>query len=368
MSDEVADIAKLLAEGQEYYDGEELCIRGLEHLVEEDVADYRAEKMIASIDAVLDEQDEQAEEDIYDPDMIAEIYSEIVNPLLREAYLVGLRDAKEGAAAAAQIPDLEIPTMVHKTPPPPKPPTESPQPEPSQSQIEPQQPPESPVPPIETPQKEEDSKSVEPPQPPPPSPPKVEKPKQEKADEKDFMCDGDQEEAYFDLADIDDDVEGQMKLNTSLSSIGGEVLPEKNVPLPTKKKVSAEKKAQKKEKAASTSGDEKSSRKTLRRKTFNRKGGSELSPFVFRRDGTKQFRNFDAEHMKREEKRVRKDCIQSSMFKFLDDGDDDIEKIISKSPPKNKSKKKMNVLVRPRATTTTIKLKVSKGANVRKKS
>ena len=214
---------------------------------------------------------------------------------------------------------------------------------------------------------------MEPPSLPTPPPPKVQKQKQEMADENvvtDIVCDGDQEEAYFDLADVDDDVEGQMKLNTSLSSIGGEVLPEKKEPLPTKKKVSAEKKAQKKEKKASTSGDEKSSRKTLRRKTFNRKGGSELSPFVFRRDGTKQFRNFDAEHMKREEKRVRKDCIQSSMFKYLDDGEDDIEKLISKSPPKTKSKKKVNARIRPRTTTTTttIKLKVGKGANVRKKS
>lgn len=108
MSEEVSEIAQLIANGKETYKGEELCIRGLEHLVEEDVADYRAEKMIASIDAVLDEQDEQRDEDIYDGDIIAEIYTEIVTPLLREAYLVGLRDAKEAAKAAEQIPDLVI--------------------------------------------------------------------------------------------------------------------------------------------------------------------------------------------------------------------------------------------------------------------
>ena len=90
MSEEVSEIAQLIANGKETYNGEELCIRGLEHLVEEDVADYRAEKMIASIDAVLDEQDEQRDEDIYDGDIIAEIYTEIVTPLQREAYLVGL--------------------------------------------------------------------------------------------------------------------------------------------------------------------------------------------------------------------------------------------------------------------------------------
>jgi len=108
MSEEVSEIAQLIADGKETYNGEELCIRGLEHLVEEDVADYRAEKMIASIDAVLDEQDEQRDEDIYDGEIIAEIYTEIATPLLREAYLVGLRDAKEGAKAAEQIPDLVV--------------------------------------------------------------------------------------------------------------------------------------------------------------------------------------------------------------------------------------------------------------------
>ncbi|KAL3934488.1 MAG: hypothetical protein SGBAC_009810 [Bacillariaceae sp.] len=118
MSEEVSDIAQLIANGKETYNGEELCIRGLEHLVEEDVADYRAEKMIASIDAVLDEQDEQRDEDIYDGDIIAEIYTEIVTPLQREAYLVGLRDAKEGSRAAEQIPDLivEEATIEHSEP------------------------------------------------------------------------------------------------------------------------------------------------------------------------------------------------------------------------------------------------------------
>eukprot|EP00429_Kryptoperidinium_foliaceum_P025814 CAMPEP_0176147532 /NCGR_PEP_ID=MMETSP0120_2-20121206/75209_1 /TAXON_ID=160619 /ORGANISM="Kryptoperidinium foliaceum, Strain CCMP 1326" /LENGTH=150 /DNA_ID=CAMNT_0017484151 /DNA_START=35 /DNA_END=483 /DNA_ORIENTATION=- len=106
MSEEVGEIAQLVAQGKETHNGEELSIRGLEHLVEEDVADYRAEKMIASIDAVLDEQDEQRDEDIDDPDVIAQIYTEIVTPLLREAYLVGLRDAKEAQLAAESIPDL----------------------------------------------------------------------------------------------------------------------------------------------------------------------------------------------------------------------------------------------------------------------
>jgi len=108
MSEEVSEIAQLVSQGKESHNGEELSIRGLEHLVEEDVADYRAEKMIASIDAVLDEQDEQRDEDINDPETIARIYTEIVTPLQREAYLVGLRDAKEAALAAEAIPDLPM--------------------------------------------------------------------------------------------------------------------------------------------------------------------------------------------------------------------------------------------------------------------
>jgi hypothetical protein len=122
MSEEVSEIAQLIANGKETYKGEELCIRGLEHLVEEDVADYRAEKMIASIDAVLDEQDEQRDEDEYDGDIIAEIYTEIVTPLLREAYLVGLRDAKEASKAAEQIPNLVPEKIAVETVEPEKPP------------------------------------------------------------------------------------------------------------------------------------------------------------------------------------------------------------------------------------------------------
>lgn len=114
MSEEVSEIAQLVSQGNETHNGEELSIRGLEHLVEEDVADYRAEKMIASIDAVLDEQDEQRDEDVNDPDIIAKLYAEIVTPLQREAYLVGLRDAKEAITAAEQIADLPPPKPVKK--------------------------------------------------------------------------------------------------------------------------------------------------------------------------------------------------------------------------------------------------------------
>jgi len=117
MSDEVSEIAQMVADGIDSHNGEDICVRGLEHLVEEDVADYRAEKMIASIDAVLDEQDEQREAEADDPTVIANIYGELASPLLREAYLVGLKDAKEAAAAMAEIPDLKPPKKVRSSKP-----------------------------------------------------------------------------------------------------------------------------------------------------------------------------------------------------------------------------------------------------------
>lgn len=307
MSDDVSEIAKLLGDGKEFLDGEELCIRGLEHLVEEDVADYRAEKMIASIDAVLDEQDDQADEDVYDPDLIAEIYGDIVSPLLREAYLVGLRDAKEGAAAAALIPDLQDPPTVLES-------------DPEQNQ-----------------QPETDSITSEEPDTSSPEP------ETNPIEDDDGYLDEPSREEFADLPpmapeaeDDNDSAEGHLKLNTSLSSIGTEVHPEKRAPTEKKTQKSRDKQSPTNEK-----GPRSPTRKNLRRKTFNRKGGTELSPFVFRRDGTIKFRNFDVEHRKREQSKVRKEYIKSSMFKFLDDEEegDDIAKLIEKSAPKKKSRK-----------------------------
>ena len=96
MSDNVSDIAKLISDGETILDGEELRTRGLEHIVEEELADYRAEKMINSIDAVLDEQEEQWDEGKEEPGLIAELYAEYAKPLLREAHLIGLKDAEQG--------------------------------------------------------------------------------------------------------------------------------------------------------------------------------------------------------------------------------------------------------------------------------
>jgi len=218
MSEEVSEIAQLSSNGKETYNGEELCIRGLEHLVEEDVADYRAEKMIASIDAVLDEQDEQRDEDIYDGDIIAELYTKIATPLQREAYLVGLRDAKEGTKAAEQIPDL-VTEEVAITPPEPE-----------------------------------------------------ARPREVDTEE-------------------------------SLSAVGEEVL---------KSIVEEDPKT----------GDSAKNKPVQKRKKINRlAGGTELSPFVRRRDGTFAFRNRDLEKAKAELSKQRKECVRDALFKHLDSDD-----------------------------------------------
>jgi len=96
MSENVSEIAQLIADGETHLDGEVLCTRGLEHIVEEELADYRAEKMINSIDAVLDEQEEQWDEGKEEPGLIAELYAEYAKPLLKEAHLIGLKDAEQG--------------------------------------------------------------------------------------------------------------------------------------------------------------------------------------------------------------------------------------------------------------------------------
>mmetsp|Transcript_18434 Transcript_18434/g.42334 ORF Transcript_18434/g.42334 Transcript_18434/m.42334 type:complete len:185 (+) Transcript_18434:267-821(+) len=96
MSDNVSEIAALISKGKKTLNGEVLCTRGLEHIVEEELADYRAQKMISSIDAVLDAQEEQWEEGRDDPDVIAKLYAEYAKSLLEEAHMIGLQDEKEG--------------------------------------------------------------------------------------------------------------------------------------------------------------------------------------------------------------------------------------------------------------------------------
>eukprot|EP00934_Nitzschia_sp_Nitz4_P006740 Nitzschia sp. Nitz4//scaffold4_size323378//94869//95798//NITZ4_000642-RA/size323378-processed-gene-0.85-mRNA-1//1//CDS//3329553345//6730//frame0 len=260
MSEEVSEIAQMIASGKESNNGEELSIRGLEHLVEEDVADYRAEKMIASIDAVLDEQDEQRDEEVNDPEIIAKLYAEIVTPLQREAYLVGLRDAKEATLAASQLSEL---------PPPGEVPSSSPEQE-TETPVEPEE--EAPA--EKAPAKTATKKKL---------PPK-----------KKF----DKSKVHVPTIVAAPSEEGEEMLNEDKEE------PEEKPKQPVS---AAERKA-----AAE------------KRKNRVRSGvASEMSPLVRRRDGSFAFRNKELEHAKAELKRERRDAVKSSLFKLLDSADDD---------------------------------------------
>mmetsp|Transcript_26182 Transcript_26182/g.62206 ORF Transcript_26182/g.62206 Transcript_26182/m.62206 type:complete len:438 (+) Transcript_26182:228-1541(+) len=373
MSDEVGEIAKLVANGQTVYEGEELCTRGLEHLVEEDVADYRAEKMIESIDAVLDEQDEQIDENIYDPYTIAEVYGDIVTPLLREAYLVGLRDAKEGAAAAAAIPDIHDDYTTTRNG------NRSAAAASASSSLSQKK----------TPAKKDSSKWVSGSD--NSGDNSVKAPRRRKSNNssiadlagqledlestdrdtnnsEDLVVDDDDDEE--DISDVeisdtdhDDGEDGEENLNSSLHSMSNYDQHQKTakptktiINEPDKKKIDMKKKNKAKEKEelrkkllASKDGPAvvepksppTSPTRRNRRKAIDRKAGTELTPFVIQRDGKIKFRNYNEDQKKREQSRQRKESIKSSLFSMLDEEDDDADLAAFLAKP---SKKKPNKL------------------------
>ena len=273
MSEEVSEIAQLVAQGKESHNGEELSIRGLEHLVEEDVADYRAEKMIASIDAVLDEQDEQRDEDITDPEIIARIYTEIVTPLQREAYLVGLRDAKEATAAADQMADVEA---SQDTPPEPLKPRETEAISVAPVETEPST--------VKTPK---EKKKV-------PVPKKKTTASSKKPPKKPAKPMAPAPSSGPQAAE-----EGEQMLNL------GDEESDTNIGKKPKQLTSAERKAAAEE----------------RRNRIRLGIGSEMSPLVRRRDGSFAFRNKELDHANAELKKQRQDAVRDSLFKFLDSPD-----------------------------------------------
>jgi hypothetical protein len=285
--------------------------------------------------------------------MIAKIYSEIVTPLLREAYLVGLRDAKEGAAAAELIPDLSLSEIrvegygekqTQRTEEPLEDADEEKQ---AHRQREPQ----------------EDAGILA---------MEVEEFKQS---DRVGSCDhnndtpapvddhGDNhilEERITQLGTVDGTMdtlesvetsetdapdEGEEQLNTSLNSMTMEAHPEKTT---STSKISGEpgpkEQNLKQERSTASSDDHRKApgRKPSKRKNFDRKSGTEMSPFVFRRDGTIGFRNYDVEHRSREQSKQRKDCVKSALFSFLDDGaedDEEFAKFIAQNEKEKKEKK-----------------------------
>jgi len=277
MSDDVSEISKLLEKGVTRRDGEDLCIRGLEHIVEEDLANFRAEKMINSIDAVLDEQEEQWDKGEDEPELIAKIYAEYAKTLAKEAYAIGLRDAEEGYKSF----DLSVTSKEHNT---------------------------------------------------------------REQNEEEIFIDG--SSSLLSLPSLSSSSssrsfqhKGSSSIDSSIHSItieGETIEIEKDLPseakvnknkLILKKVLNPKQKIQTKRYTKEDNKNEKkkSSQRKIqpRRSLQDRKNGSELSPFIFRRDGTIMFRKPEVEKLKREQSVKRRNCIHDSLSNFLDDDDDD---------------------------------------------
>lgn len=283
MSDDVSEISKLLEKGVKRRDGEDLCIRGLEHIVEKDLANYRAKKMINSIDAVLDEQEEQWDKGEDEPELIAEIYAKYAKTLAKEAYAIGLRDAEEGYKSF----DLSVTSKEHNT---------------RESRRH------------EVTENEEElfidrSSSI-----------LSQQSLSSSSSSRSFQHGSSSSDSTMHTITVEDK---SIEIEKDLSP---EAKVNKNTVI-SKKMLSPKQKFQTKSYTKEDNKNEKkkSSQRKIqpRRSLQDRKNGSELSPFVFRRDGTVMFRKPDVEKLKREQSVNRKNCINDSLSKFLDDDDDD---------------------------------------------
>lgn len=338
MSENVSDIAKLIADGETRLDGEELCTRGLEHIVEEELADYRAEKMINSIDAVLDEQEEQWDEGKEEPGLIAELYAEYAKPLLREAHLIGLRDAEEGyknwddlleekdyqklrikkgsapsSTGVNGVGKAEKAGKVKKS--------KKSKEEKAESSTKTKS--------KKSKIKKSDAKHLV-----PASPRKTEKDKKKIKSRKTSFTD---ESSHSFVSTASSQV-SLLKNQGSISSINSCSLRDTSLnsagedfdSISENEKNSKNNTMTLKLNGESNGTSPKKHKKTTsRRSAIDRKYGkygSEMSPFVYSRDGTLTFRKPDAEKKKREQKEKRQSAVRGSLTKFLldDDDEDDI--------------------------------------------
>jgi len=359
MSENVSDIAKLITDGETTLDGEELCTRGLEHIVEEELADYRAEKMINSIDAVLDEQEVQWDEGKEEPGLIAELYAEYAKPLLREAHMIGLKDAEQGYKGWDELlkekdylklakkqntsPSLTGRKGVGKTE---KVGKAKKTKKVSSSTFSDTGKTEK----IGTVKKKVKKNEVQE-QLARNKPTKQYVPTSEKKKVKRSSSKNSTQSSLDDSSSSSSSFQlltpamspGPLRHQNSSSSINSCTLrdlsfgstseefdtiveSEKYIPakgkvfssVPTKKNTSLLKSKQKLSLQRNVKDPPKKQRKTQPRRTaLDRKNGSELSPFVFRRDGTLTFRKPDVEKLRREEKDKRKNCIRGAMTKFI---------------------------------------------------
>ena len=340
MSDNVSEIAQLIADGETMLEGEELCTRGLEHIVEEELADYRAEKMINSIDAVLDEQEEQWDEGKEEPGLIAELYAEYAKPLLKEAHLIGLKDAELGYKTWDEL--LEQEDYKHCTQKPAGSPCMTSSKSISVGQYQSPQPTKNHVSPsslssrtkVKNRVKAFDSNSKQYIVP-------GEKKKVKKSKEKTrtppkkwnsaASSASESSMSSFDAHSLTPSQSSRsqassfvLKHQNSVSSINSCTLREEDdfdtLSLSLNSKLSG---------IDENSGNPaplKKHKKSNRRTASERKHGSEASPFVYNRHGTLTFRKPDAEKLKREKREKRKTAIRGSLGKFLleDDDEDDI--------------------------------------------
>jgi hypothetical protein len=372
MSENVSDIAKLIADGETTLDGEELCTRGLEHIVEEELADYRAEKMINSIDAVLDEQEEQWDEGKEEPGLIAELYAEYAKPLLREAHMIGLEDAQQGYKGWDELmkekdyiklakkqntsPSLTGRKVVGKTE---KVGKAKKTKKASSSAFSDTRKTEK----IGTVKMKVQKNKVQE-QLARNKPTKQYVPTSEKRKVKRTSSKNSTQPSLDDSSSSSSSSfqmlppttsSGPLRHQSSSSSINSCTLrdlsvgstseefdtmveSEKYIPakgkvfssVPTKKNTSLVKSKQKLSLQRNVKDPPKKQRKTQPRRTaLDRKNGSELSPFVFRRDGTLTFRKPDVEKLKREEKNKRKNCIRGAMTKFIYGDEEEVDILAS---------------------------------------
>lgn len=300
MSDNVSEIAALVGKGKKSLNGEELCLRGLEHIIEEELAEYRAEKMLHSIDAVLDEQEQQWDEGKEDPEAIAKIYAEFGKPLIREAHMVGLEDAKEGWKTWDDLFQESPHQRMRK----------------KQTETKSEK--------IKTPKAKKKKK--------------IKKHKCEKIDENEKTS----QKSSSDRSLLSSQLSME-SLSSSPPKSHGSKLRNGNSSLQSLQESFALQDSEsmlfEADVEVVNDGEKKRKKYQPRRTMADRRNGSEASPFVIRRDGTLRFKKPEVERKLREQKLKRKSDISKSMSAALnfDDDDDDILAGILSS--KSKAKK-----------------------------
>jgi hypothetical protein len=326
MSEEVNQVAELVSSGQTSDGGEELCTRGLEHLIEEEVADYRAEKMIQSVDAVLDEQDDQRFENIFDQDTIAKLYGEIAAPLQRDAYLVALRDAVDASASSSAEVDDQVQALMAASPPSRTAPAEKyskKQSPATTSTPAAKGPPPPPASKITTPRDKAPKQPAKRPSAAPPPPAEDLKTALENNGESDATSD----ETCEAIPPPPEDESPRIPVQISKPKPSPSLAMKKKTLLMKKKQeqdsgigtqalASPAQVIKKKVVPAAPSGG--SPGEKPKRTRLDRKKGTEMSPLVRRRDGSFGFRNKDLELEKLELSASRKARVKNSLFRLID--------------------------------------------------